>query len=370
MFRSIMIRMTLLIGILTFTLSTFAQDSGTITRIGYYIAQDTNGIRQVFQLVLSEDQSVRQLTHATSDVINFGVAYDGLSIAYINDGQLFLQPIHTEEPEALATITATEHLQNPVFDPDGNYVAYTDNGIWLLDLATRETHQLLENVPFTKDSESVGELRIYSPEKFFRDASGNVTRLIVDIGMWEWGTAGVVDLTTGDLQMIEDVTYTDLLPLYGNRMLIYGNNAMNGGPVIRLATDDNINAYSEVFNFSGVIDDVITLFASQAIEIAPGTVRVLGTVLSNEPEPNGFYFDYDLMANELRSVNTIAMPPSESSAVEIGKVSTDGALIPMYTNVAWTETGTIFGQLSIFDLITGDKIYTLSDAVSQFQWQP
>lgn len=362
---------TLLIAVLALTLSTAAQETGTLSRIGYYIAPDADGVQQVFQLVIGEAHSTRQLTHSKTDVIGFGAAYDGLSIAYICDGSLWLQPIHSAEPEALTTISQIEFARNPVFSPDSQYIAYADNGVWLLDLSTRETRQLLEDVPFTPEAESVGVLRVYSPEKFIWGPEGKVAQLVVDIGMWEWNTSGIVDLASGELQVIEEITYTDLLPLYGSRVLIYGNNAMNGNPVLRVAVDGNdISEYQEVLDFSQVIDNIITLFASQAVEIAPGTVRILGTVLSNEPDAKGFYIDYNLMSNEVLSVNTIAMPASESSAVDLGPLSPDGSLLPMYTNVAWTETGVTFGQLSIIDLSKGTEILSLPDAVSKFQWQP
>lgn len=361
----------ILIGIMAFVSLSMQAQQTTLTYLGYYIAPDTDGIEQVFQLVLGEEHTTRQLTHTRADVNSFGIAYDGLSVAYVSESQLWLQPIHTEEPEALTTINTTEFVRNPVFSPDSQYIAYADNGVWLLDLSTHQTRQLLENVPFTPDSESVGELRTYAPDKFIWGTNGEVAQLVVEIGMWEWVTAGIYDLSTGELQINEEITYTDLLPLYGGRVLIYGNNAMNGNPVLRVAVDGHdISINSEVLSFSDLIDNVITLFASQGLEIAPGTVRILGTVFSNEPEPRGFYIDYNLMSNEVLSVSTFAMPVSESSAVEIAPMSTDGALIPIYDTVGWRETGGIFGHLSIFDLASGEEIISVPDFVSNFQWQP
>jgi len=362
----------IVIGIMAFvSLSIQAQGTVSISRTGYYIAPDTDGIQQVFQLVLGEEQNTRQITYSATDVLNYGIAYDALSIAYISDGQLWLQPIHTDEPESLTAVSASEYLHNPVFSPDSQYIAYTDNGVWLLDLDTRETRQLLENIPFTTESESVGELRIYSPKQFIWSANGSVAQLVVEIGMWEWATAGIVDLTSGELQIIEEVTYTDILPLYGNRVLIYGNNAMNGNPVLRVAVDDNdINTYDEVLDFTGLLDNVITLFADQAIEIAPGTVRVLGTVMSNEPDSGAFYFDYNLMSNEVLGVSTFTLPTSESSPVNYGTLSSDGALLSMYVEFAWTETGHTFGNLRIADVVTGEEVFALDGHISDFQWQP
>lgn len=369
--QSIMKIALILIGILSLvTLTIRAEDTTSISRIGYYIAPDADGIRQVFQMVLGDQQNTRQITHSGTDVLNYGVAYDALSVAYISEGQLWLQPIHLDEPESLTTIAATEFLRNPVFSPDSQYIAYADDGVWLLDLSTRETRQLLENVPFTAESESVGVLRIYTPIQFIWGTDGRVAQLVVEVGMWEWATAGIVDLTTGELQVIEEITYTDLLPLYGSRVLIYGNNPMNGNPVLRVAVDGNdISTYDEVLEFTGLVDNVITLFADQAIEIAPGTIRVLGTVMSNEPDAGGFYFDYNLMSGEVLDVSTVTLPISESSAVNYGTLSPEGVLLSMYVDVAWAETGQTFGNLRILDIVTGEEIFALDGNFSNFQWQ-
>ena len=361
----------ILIGILSLvTLTIQAEDTLFVSRTGYYIAPDSEGIRQVFQLVLGDEQTTRQITNSETDVISYGVAYDALGIAYISDGQLWLQAIHTDEPESLTTISATEFLRSPVFSPDGQFIAYTDNGVWLLDLSTRESRQLLGNVPFTAESESVGVLRIYTPEQFVLATDGKVAQLVVDIGMWEWGTAGILDLTSGELQMIEEITYTDLLPLDDSRVLIYGNNAMNGNPVLRVAGNgNNITSYDEVLDFTSLLDNIITLFADQAIEIAPGTVRVLGTVMSNEPDAGGFYFDYDLMSNTVLDISTFTLPASESSAIDFATLSPDGALLSMYADVAWTETGHTFGNLRLVNVVTGEEVFALDGNISDFQWQ-
>lgn len=348
-----------------------AQDTGMVTYLAYYTASDGQGVQQVFQLVLNQEATHRQITQAESDVLSYGVSYDRMHIAYISEGTLWLQAIEGGEAEALTAITATDHFPNPVFSPDSQTLAYADHGVWLLELSTRKTRQLLVDVPFTEASESVGVLRVYAPERFIWQAYGQVNQLVVEIGMWEWSTAGIVDLATGELQLIEDITYTDLLPLYGSRVLVYGNNAMNGNPEFYVADDDDVLAdYHKVFDFSTLVEDAIILFASQAVEIAPGTVRVMGTTLMNHaPDSSAFYFDYDLMANQLLGVNTFAMLAGETNPVEMGQMSPDGALVPMLRNIEWSEAGRISGQLTVIELVSGDERLSMSDVISNFQWQ-
>ena len=347
-------------------------NSGLVTRLAYYIASDEDGIQQVFQLVLDGDiNASRQITRAVSDVLTYGIAYDGLAVAYISDRHLWLQPVHTEEPESLASINTDNIFGRPVFSQDGQYIAYTDNGVWLVDLSTRETRRLVQDVPLTEGATNAEEFRIYSPELFVLGNDGDAAWLVLDIGIWEWNSAGLYDLRAGELQMIDDVLYTDLLPLYGGRALIYGNNALDGEPVLRAASDLNtIETFDEVLNFSGLIENV-TLFADQAVEIAPGTVRVFGSMFGAAWDFNGrFYFDYNLMEKSPIAVNMLPLPLSETGVVETGPLSPDGELVPIYLDTIWTETGSKSGQVVIMDVATSEEVVTLEGTVSAFQWQP
>lgn len=348
------------------------EDLPFVTRTAYYLADDEDGIQQVFQLVLDgAANESRQITHAASDVLSYGAAYDGLAVAYVSDGQLLLQPIHDGEPEALASLNAEHPFGRPSFSPDGQYLAYPDNGVWLMDLSTRETRLLLQDVPLADGASNAHEYRLYSPEQFVLSSDGQAAWLVVDVGIWEWNTAGLYDLATGEFQMIEDELYTDLLPLYGGQALIYGNNAINGEPVLRLAPDlTAIETYEVVLDFSGLIEEAV-LFAEQAVEIAPGIVRVLGSMIGPALDFSGRpYFDFNLMERTVLAVNAVDLPLSETGAVDTGELSPDGTLLPVYLDMAWTETGSIAGQVVVVNLETGAEIVTLEDTVSAFHWQP
>jgi hypothetical protein len=349
-----------------------AQDTGTVTRISYYTAVDANGIQQVYQLLLDGQSEPRQITFSEGGVLNFGVAYDGLSIAYISGGQLWLQPIHTEVAEPLASLSSTYFSRGPVYSQDGQYIAYADNGIWLLDLATRETRQILADVPLAEDASNMADYRIYLPEVFVLGADGKAAKLVVDVGVWEWNSGGIYDLATGELTELEVQAHTHLLPLYGDRVLIYGNNGVSGDMTLRLAESiEDINTSTEIVKFSDLTDQ--TLFAEQAVEIAPGTVRIYGSTIGNNPdEITSFYFDYDLMAQSpVGEVNFITLAPATGALTIAGDLSPDGALLPVYPAADYTQAGTVFGAMEIRDLATGDVIEApLPETVGEFHWQP
>lgn len=344
-----------------------AQDMG-ITRRSYFVAEDAAGIQQVYHLLLGDGNELRQLTTAESDVLSFGVAYDGLAIAYISDGQLWLQPIHDAEVQILAEIQGDHHASSPVFSPDGQYIAYTDDGVWLLDLGTRETRQLLQDVPLTENAGNANEYRLYQPERFVLGVDGAPGQLVVDIGVWEWNSVGIYDLGTGELQELRGKLHTDLLPLYGGKALVYGNNGVDGAFSLHLADSLNdINSITEVVAFAELTDD--TLFAEQATEIAPGTVRVVGTVIGPAVQ-GGFYFDYDLMAQEAGAVEVFYLFGETANPTVFGDISPDGGVLPIYNRMTWYDDGRVEGELVLDDLATGENLYTASEPVGPFRWQP
>lgn len=337
-------------------------------RISYYLKADANGVQQVYQQVLDGQAEARQITHAANNVLTFGAAYDGLSVAYVSDGQLWLQPIHTEEAEALVKVSATQFYKSPVFSPDGQYIAYADNGLWLLDLGTRETRQLLENVEVNADGNNMNEFRLYAPEQFVMDKDGKASKLVVDVGVWEWNTVGVYDLASGDLQVLEGQTHTDLLPLSDGRVLVYGNTGLGGEPVLDVANSlDDINTYTEVVKFGSVTS--ATLFAEQAVEVQPGVVRVFGQSLGAFPDQvKTFILDYDLNTNIVGQVHMTFIQNTSQEPVNLGTLSPDGKFLPVHLDAQFTDAGTPYGNFSLVEL-GPDTVTPIEGAVGLFGWQ-
>lgn len=354
-----------------------AQEAEPTERILYYLALDGNGIQQVHRHLLYADE-VRQITYANKDVTHFGIAYDGLSVAYLSESQLWLQPFHTKEAEALTAITATDYLDNPVYSPDGRYIAYTDNGIWLMELATREASQLLTNVPINLPGEHVNRIRYYAPRQFIVDPHGKAIQLILGIQIWEWNTVGVYDLTTDTLQEFEterDVRlHTDLLLLSDGRVLLYGNNAYSGEPALHIAQSiDDINTYTKVFDFSSLAETA--LFAHEAIEIRPGIVRLWGTAFTIADgqliDLQIFTFDYDLAAGTAEDISFVKLVNDINETTITGPISADGVLAPILLNVGFSDEGVPNGEARLLNLETGkltDGGFT--QASGSFQWQP
>jgi hypothetical protein len=366
----------LVVGLLALSgvIAAYAQDTSAPPRISYYLAADANGVQQVFQLSLSGDNQSRQITHATSDIIAFGAAYDGLAVAYVSGGKLWLQAVDSDASEALASVSVTSMFGSPIWSQDGQYLAYADNGVWMMDMGTRQTRQLLANVELDPSASNADKLRLYSPQMFAVEPDGKASKLIVDIGVWEWGTAGVYDLATGQLQELQGHVHTHLLPLSDGRVLVYGNNGLDGASSLHIAGSfADINTNSEVLNFSTLTDAV--LFAEQAVEIQPSVVRVFGSTIGGNTPPDVyavFYFDYTVSSGVASALNVVPLSTgAESSNTNYGKLSPDGSLLPVYLNALWTDAGTIYGQFKLFDLGQGAATaVNTPKIVSAFQWQP
>lgn len=347
-----------------------ARDMGPIRRLSYFQAADANGVQQVYQLLLDGQSQPRQITQADRDVVTFGVSHDGLAITYLSNGQLWLQPLHTDAAEALTPVNNTLFF-TPVFSPDGQYIAYASQGIWLYDLGARESRQILADVPLAADGSNMAAYRVYRPDRFVMGADGKASHLILRVGVWEWETPGVYNLATGVYQELEGQVHTRLLPLYGDKVLLYGNGGVAGEMALHLADSlDDINQYQLVVTFSELTTE--TLFAQTATEIHPGVVRLFGPSLYRMPDADHWFsFDYDLMNNVASDVRYLPMPTSTIGSSLGGDLSPDGALAPVYADARWSDYGSIFGNLTLRDLLTGAEVAAPFPAtVGELRWQP
>ncbi len=365
-FRTWLVLVTALASLMAVT-GAYAQAA---PRIAYYLAPDASNVRQVYQVSTGTTATKpRQITHASSDVLAYGAAYDGLSVAYVADQQLWLQPLHTGEAESLTPIQSTDFLDSPVFSQDGQYVAYTDDGIWLYDLGTRQTRQLVANVNLRVESNvpNAGQVRAYSPTEFIPAAKGNPAKLSVGIGLWESVSVGLIDLTSGTAQELVDRRHSGMLPIYGGRALLYGNTPIDGDASLSIVPQlDAIGTSTKVLAFQQVSNT--PLYAQRAVVFDKSFVRVLGRVTAS-PSDNLFYFDYDLRTGQASSVAVVPLTGRiDASYMILGPLSSDGRLLALYENVT---VDTPRGRIRILDLRTSTLVATsIPEDTSDFQWQP
>lgn len=349
---------------------------------GYFLAPDETGIQQVYQLLLDIPSDPRQITFATEDVVTFGASYDMLAVAYVSAGQLWLQSTHTDVTEALAEVGASQIFNGPIFSQDGQYVAYADDGVWLLDLGTRETTQLLEDKPLSEAGNTPGDSRMYSPKQFVLDETGDVAHLIVDVQLYEWNSEGVYDLETGEWQELgvsladvmpslpDGVTLSNMLPLADGRVLVYGGYVGEVSLYVADSLDALVVEDPELYR---LFPGRATLFPTQAVELSPGLVRVFGSATINTPETNAFYFDFDVDGFTLPGDIdlTLLSTADESDNTVAGALSPDGNFVPAYLNARFTDAGSIYGEVRLLNVTDGTQIsVSLPEMLGEFVWQP
>lgn len=349
----------------------------------YYLADGDNGVDQVFRQVLDGQNNRQQLTNSESDIVAFGVAVDGLSVAYIANGRLQLQRVDAEnnpapEAEELVVIDGGQTQSSPVFSPDGQYLAYADHGVWLMDLNTGAAHLLLADIPFDASAPNTSDFRLYTPDRFVIDPQTDALKLLIHIVIWEYSAVGVYDIAAGNFQEIELYNHTQLLPLSDGRVLIYGNSFIGGEAELEIAASLGDVANPELMldlnTVPGAAETYIALSAYQAVEIQAGKLRVfvypLDVKIPLEDGIHKFYFDFDLESGTVSEVQVVRLGEMEySSDITAGPVSPDGMKVAVYGSYAVSETGTEAGTMQIYNLMTGEPTSDLfPDRVGEFQW--
>lgn len=364
MFKRLLIALLMLIA----ALPVFAQSSDDLSGLsGYFIAADENRVLQVWQLA---DDGAVQLTNAAESVVDYAISPDGTQLAYTSGEKLWLQS--SDATIEIAALTEERRPASPVFNEDGTQLAYTSGGLWLYDIPNGESQFLYEDHPYQRGMDSVDLVRFYNPVAFVGD------KLIVRIGLWEGYGPGVYDFASGTVEELERFRPSDLLILADGRVVIYGNNEVWGDPNLVIADSlDDLNQAELLVDLATLSPDA-PLFVDEAVEIAPGIVRVLGSTFNFEgpTEFPLFYFDLDTATGELVTdgiVLYVDAPSDENQYTWQGKPSPDGRFLVEYLNAKFetdlNPNGIGFGNLVFYDLHTGEIITPdVPGRVASFQW--
>jgi len=338
--------------------------------VGYYLApyETETDVPQVYQWT-SDTNTSTQITFAEAGVDVFGLAYDGETLAYASDNQLWLQSIHAQDAESVAPfpVRSMHTAPPPVFSPDGRYLAYLNEDVWLMDLSTRETRQILAQEEYR---------RFYVPQRFLTNYRGETTMLIVSIGIpeLELSTAGVYDLTSDTLQeFIPDHSVsTDLLPLSTGQVLLFGNPSWgDGDEALHLANSlDDLSDYTRVLKFSSIGIGGETLWAEQAVEIEPAVVRIVGEATGSENGRQTFYFDFHVRSKSVYNFSFVDVL-SEFNYTIPGQLSPDGQWLAVYQDGAYFHLGYPLGNVKLIETDTQTVVdIDMPERAALFSWPP
>jgi len=149
----------------------------------YFLGNDSQGISQVYRL--ERDGTTRiQLTFEAVNVWGYDISRADGSLAYEANNQLMLVNADGTNRRVLAEGPPTPDASgfyNPTFSPDGQTLAYAQNGLNLYTVSTGASSLVLTNQVQDPGDGSAIPVETYSPESYSPDG----TKLLVALGHWE-----------------------------------------------------------------------------------------------------------------------------------------------------------------------------------------
>jgi Tol biopolymer transport system component len=143
--------------------------------------------------------TLTQITHEQAGVEDFSVSSINGNLALISDNQLFLLDSDGENRRLIADDSQVDKesedygfrgfIENPVFSPDGQTLAYAFDGLHLYDLATGEDEHVLTNLGNLLGEPFVFVNETYTPGPWSPDGS----QLLIVMGYFEGSTLAVMD---------------------------------------------------------------------------------------------------------------------------------------------------------------------------------
>jgi hypothetical protein len=340
----------------------------------YFVADDSDGINQLWGLTLPDGQS-KPLTHAPQSVSHYAISADHTQIAYVSDNQIWRQTMGETNAEALVTLSAEPDFITLAFSLDGQALTYHNNGLWLLDLATQNTEELLTDVPLPDDYSDMSGPRRYFPISFLDN-----DHILVSVVMWEATTRGIYILSKHTMQEVAGAYgMLELTPLDDGRYLVYSETRVGlgvDGFLLGQPADDPLEPFlltpylSEFFAAQNLTSVTIT----DAVEVAPGQLRFIGSSFNETDQQNPFprfIGTYNFNTSEF-ALDTSAETLDLLAQVEwVHGMSGSGRYVAGYLNANYVGSGGSVLQYTpaIVDFETRTRIeLTVPSPVMYFEW--
>ncbi|MFZ4814769.1 MAG: TolB family protein [Phototrophicaceae bacterium] len=315
----------------------------------FFLAEDENRVAQLWQLPPDGGQPF-PLTRATADLRGYQLAPDGYTLVYSSGGELWRLSLNSSEPAVpLVTLSADINAQ-AAFSPDGQTLAYADNGIWTVPTTGGTPTKLFENV-YAEDNTRIAYHPRFAP---------NFAALLVDINYFEGSSSGMIDLNTRELLELP-FGYLNATWLPDGRIMTFAPFAPDGAysrPGVQITALTTLDSPTMVLPDSISVADAVWLPNRRR-----DTLRLLVTpgIQPEGPSPLSLY-DYDTVAG--------LVPLYQGGFMTDGRFSPDGSMLAGYTRPSLAVDGTVQGQLSLLNINVGTAVALRSPAsVWQVRWQ-
>lgn len=336
----------------------------------YFLSPDANGIYQVWSFALDGNQS--QLTTWASDIDSFGISPDESMLVFASGDRLYIQ--QNDDVQEIVTLTSENVKGQPDFSADGKLVAYIDNGVWLLDITTLESNLLVENIEASLGEES---LNMETMQYFSLPDFVDNNTIQVEIGIWEGVVPGFIDIQTGTVSESERYTYTDMLIMNADTVIVYSDTLRGAQPGLYAADRSNPADVREILpsGFGITSADQIN-YIVDAARVNDDVVRFIVSWIAipeegSQPMPQIGIIDFTLSTGQINPilVTQDATHPMLNMAGQ--SLSPDGRYILGYADATMADTAggisDYTGGLIIYRVAT-EQVLTLDIPIRQFAW--
>ena len=173
-----------------------APADGPLPHSLYYLGTDAAGLAQVFRLE-RDGKTQKQVTSEPVNVGSYGVSPVDGSVAYVANNQLILINADGSNRRMLVDGGAVDEnnpfisaINNLVFSPDGQTLAYGYKGLNLYSLSTGASNLVIENqIDDTLGSGLLFPKELYWPERYSPDG----TKLLITLAYYEGASAAIYD---------------------------------------------------------------------------------------------------------------------------------------------------------------------------------
>jgi hypothetical protein len=313
-------------------------ESVTLPAAAFFIADADTGTPQVWRLPADGSAAV-PVTTEEAGISSFSVALDGQRIVYTSENRLVLQRLNGSGPVPLAELSGDQPAQ-PAFSPDGQQVAYVDNGIWLVSANGGDARQVIA------DDLTAGFERRFAQPIFAPNLSG----LLVQVIRPDITVPGVLDPNTGEV--LEIALEQNASWLSDGRILLYGVAADGRRGGLSIA---GLGTLSQPAQF---LPDILSV--QSAREISPNQVRLV--------LPERLLGPQTLRTAGLDITTGSLTPAFTGGYIDQPMLSPDGQFVGGYAYRVPFADGWR-GPLTFLDLQTGEQVVlTTPPSVWDFTW--